>query len=48
LGERELYNDGSIAGYELLPPGTQANANRPVDAYGRRIDRVEFHPAGTG
>jgi putative acyl-CoA dehydrogenase len=44
-----LRDYGALAGGELLALGTQANAQRPalrpVDAYGRRIDRVEFHPA---
>jgi len=44
-----LLTYGALAGNELLALGAQANALRPVlrtvDAHGRRIDRVEFHPA---
>jgi len=40
---------GALAGGELMALGEAANRNRPVlhavDAYGRRIDHVEFHPA---
>jgi len=47
--ESQLHAYGALAGGELLALGAQANANRPVfrpvDAHGRRIDHVEFHPA---
>jgi putative acyl-CoA dehydrogenase len=47
--EPQLHAYGALAGGELLALGAQANANRPVfrpvDAHGRRIDQVEFHPA---
>lgn len=40
---------GALAGGELMSAGALANRHRPVfspvDAYGRRIDAVEFHPA---
>ncbi len=45
----ELHAYGALAGGEMVGLGMQANANRPVfrpvDAYGRRIDQVDFHPA---
>jgi putative acyl-CoA dehydrogenase len=45
----QLHAYGVLAGGELLALGALANANRPVfrpvDAHGRRIDRVEFHPS---
>ena len=38
-----------LAGGELMACGEQANRQRPqlrpVDAYGRRVDEVDFHPA---
>ena len=47
--DAQLHAYGALAGGELLALGAQANAVRPVfrpvDAHGRRIDRVEFHPA---
>jgi len=40
---------GKLAGGELMALGVAANENkprfRPFDAYGHRIDEVEFHPA---
>ena len=40
---------GPIAGGELMQLGFRANENRPkfrpFDAYGNRVDEVEFHPA---
>jgi putative acyl-CoA dehydrogenase len=45
----QLHAYGTLAGGELLALGALANAHRPVlrsvDPYGRRLDRVEFHPA---
>jgi putative acyl-CoA dehydrogenase len=45
----QLLSYGALSGGELLEHGAQANTVRPVlrpvDAYGRRIDRVEFHPS---
>ncbi len=45
----ELHAYGTLAGGEMVALGAQANANRPVfrpvDAHGRRIDQVDFHPA---
>jgi putative acyl-CoA dehydrogenase len=47
--EPQLHAYGALAGGELLALAAQANASRPVlrpvDEYGRRINRVEFHPA---
>ena len=44
-----LASYGARVGDELMALGEAANRNRPVlrvvDAYGRRIDHVEFHPA---
>lgn len=44
-----LTDYGAYVGSELIPLGFAANEHRPVfkpfDAYGRRIDEVEFHPA---
>src|SRR4051812_34229483 len=44
----QLHAYGTLSGGELLALGTQANSHRPVfrpvDAHGRRIDFVEFHP----
>ena len=40
---------GVLAGGEMMALGELANRNkpqfRPVDAYGRRVDEVDFHPA---
>ncbi|WP_317930486.1 isovaleryl-CoA dehydrogenase [Halioxenophilus sp. WMMB6] len=40
---------GELVGGELMALAVEANQNRPrflpFDGYGRRIDRVEFHPA---
>ena len=45
----QLHAYGALAGGEMVALGLQANANRPVfrpvDAYGRRIDQVDFDPA---
>jgi putative acyl-CoA dehydrogenase len=45
----KLLAYGTLTGGELSGLGGLANVNRPafrpVDPYGRRIDRVEFHPA---
>jgi len=45
----QLHAYGALAGGEMVALGVQANANRPVfrpvDAYGRRIDQVDFDPA---
>jgi len=47
--EGHLNRYGDIAGAEILELGFQANEHPPVlrthDRYGRRIDRVEFHPS---
>ena len=47
--EDRLHRYGGIAGSEILELGFKANAYPPElrthDRYGRRIDRVEFHPA---
>jgi putative acyl-CoA dehydrogenase len=47
--EEQLHAYGALAGGELMALGVQANAVRPVfrpvDAQGRRIDAVDFHPA---
>ena len=47
LDEVQAY--ARLAGGELMACGEQANRQRPVlrsvDAYGRRVDEVEFHPA---
>ena len=44
-----IRNYGVLAGGEMMLLGELANRNkpqfRPVDAYGRRVDEVEFHPA---
>ena len=44
-----IQNYGELAGGELMACGEQANRQRPrlrsVDAYGRRLDEVDFHPA---
>jgi putative acyl-CoA dehydrogenase len=46
-GQLQAY--GLLAGGEMMALGVQANQNKPqfkpVDAYGRRVDEVEFHPA---
>src|SRR5699024_10662259 len=48
-GEERLQSFGVIAGHELVDVGFSANENppefKPFDAYGHRIDQVEFHPA---
>jgi putative acyl-CoA dehydrogenase len=45
----QLFSYGALSASEVFGLSAQANGNRPairpVDAYGRRIDRVEFHPA---
>ena len=45
----EVAAYGLLAGGEMMTLGNLANENRPrfkpVDAYGRRLDQVEFHPA---
>jgi putative acyl-CoA dehydrogenase len=47
--EENVAAYGAITGGELMELGVEANAHRPVlrafDAYGRRIDEVEFHPS---
>ncbi len=44
-----LNRYGSVSGGELIDLGFAANRHRPIlhnyDAYGNRVDRVEFHPA---
>lgn len=44
-----LNSFGEIAGEVLADAGEQANNNKPVfhpfDRYGRRIDKVDFHPS---
>ena len=44
-----IRNYAQLVGGEMMSLAEQANANRPrfkpVDAYGRRLDEVEFHPA---
>jgi len=46
-GRLETY--GALSGGDLMDAGRLANEHRPrlklFDAYGRRIDEVEFHPA---
>jgi putative acyl-CoA dehydrogenase len=48
-GDDKLEAFGAIAGGELIEVGRQANENPPkpriFDAYGHRLDEVEFHPA---
>ncbi|MDE2148399.1 MAG: isovaleryl-CoA dehydrogenase [Gammaproteobacteria bacterium] len=48
-GEREVAAYGKQIGGELMEAGRLANENKPklrqFDAYGQRIDEVEFHPA---
>lgn len=45
----QVQDYGRLVGGEMMALGTLANENRPrfkpVDAYGRRIDQVDFHPA---
>ena len=45
----EVQAYARLAGGELMVCGEQANRQRPqlrpVDAYGRRVDEVDFHPA---
>jgi len=45
----QLDSYGALSGGVLMEAGRLANEHRPrlkpVDAYGRRIDEVEFHPA---
>ena len=45
----QLQAYGVLAGGEMMGLGVQANQHKPqfkpVDAYGRRLDEVEFHPA---
>jgi len=47
--EERLRHYGGIAGSEILELGFEANEHPPElrthDRYGRRIDRVDFHPA---
>jgi putative acyl-CoA dehydrogenase len=47
--DASLHAYGALSGGELQALAAQANATRPVfrpvDAHGRRIDHVEFHPA---
>jgi putative acyl-CoA dehydrogenase len=47
--ENDVAAFGPIAGGELMQLGFRANENRPkfrpFDAYGNRVDEVEFHPA---
>jgi putative acyl-CoA dehydrogenase len=47
--DAELQAFGVLAGGEMMALGVEANAVRPVlrqvDMHGRRIDRVDFHPA---
>jgi len=47
--EADVAAFGPIAGGELMQLGFSANENRPkfrpFDAYGNRVDEVEFHPA---
>ena len=44
-----LAHYGELAGCDLMAHGELANKNKPVlhtfDRYGRRIDRVDFHPS---
>ena len=46
---KQLDAYGHLVGGELIAHGFAANENRPVlrafDAYGRRVDEVEFHPS---
>lgn len=47
--QSHLHSYGELVGGELMALGFSANENRPrlrtFDAYGRRIDEVEFHPS---
>jgi putative acyl-CoA dehydrogenase len=47
--QAQLQAYGLLVGGEMMSLGEQANRHRPqfrpVDAYGHRIDEVEFHPA---
>jgi len=47
--DAQLHAYGAIAGSEIFALGYPANAHKPQlrthDRYGRRVDRVEFHPS---